>query len=321
VLTVLTTTDLNRLPPDQLGREVKYGCLLSIGHWLCLCLCLHLTKNENNRYRGLDDVGASKEESLIVRSCSMGTVFGPSPERPGHLTYVRSDCKRLTCPRCGPKRAFRYRQAIGVHAEEHRLTRMMTLTLDPKKCPVDDSVAYLRKCFSKFRVSLLRRLGHSVSFIAVVELQKSGMAHLHVLIGVYLEQRWIKEAWQRIGGGQIVDIRTVDVHRIKRYLSKYLTKDLLLSVPAKKKRISTSRDIRLFEKRTQPGWIWSKRLLGHHQSVLLLLGRTLEDMVRDDDGTLRVFTVNFSYCWDELLRTWRGTTTAHFESLPSMTIE
>ena len=31
MLTVLTTTDLNRLPSNQLGREIENGCPLSTG--------------------------------------------------------------------------------------------------------------------------------------------------------------------------------------------------------------------------------------------------------------------------------------------------
>ena len=227
---------------------------------------------------------------MIIRDCSRGTMYGPARDRPGETVYIRSDCKKLTCPRCGPKKAYRYRKAIGEKAEQKRLTRMMTLTLDPKKCPIEDSVSYLRQSFSKFRVSLLRRFGQSVSFIAVVELQKSGMAHLHVLIGVYLEQRWIKEAWQAVGGGQIVDIRSVDVHRVKRYLSKYLTKDLFLAVPQKKKRVSTSRDIRLFEKRENTGWSWTKGSISLYLSRLTLLKRSVDDIVRDDEDQLKAFT-------------------------------
>jgi hypothetical protein len=52
----------------------------------------------------------------------------------------------------------------------------------------------------------------------------------------YLDyEAWISQAWQSVGGCRIVDIRLVDIHRVGAYLSKYLTKDLLLSAPACKK--------------------------------------------------------------------------------------
>jgi hypothetical protein len=165
----------------------------------------------------------------------------------------------------------------------------LTLTLDPKRCAVEDSVAYLRQCFAKFRVALLRRFGKSLSFIAVVELQQSGMAHLHVLVGVHIEQAWISQAWQAVGGGSIVDIRSVDVHCIHAYLAKYLTKDLLLSVSAKKKRISNSRDIHLTEKKPMSEWQWSPDSIHSHLRRLERRGVwIIRDAIEDDAG-LAVF--------------------------------
>ena len=39
----------------------------------------------------------------------------------------------------------------------------------------------------------------------------------------------------------MVDIRYVDVHRVSRYLSKYLTKELLMSASLRSRRVTTSR--------------------------------------------------------------------------------
>ncbi len=57
-----------------------------------------------------------------------------------------------------------------------------------------------------------------------------------------------------MGGGRVVDIRWVDVHRIANYLSKYLTKDLILSAPRGTRRYTTSRDIQMFARRAPTGW-------------------------------------------------------------------
>lgn len=206
----------------------------------------------------------SNEQKLLEfenrkRDCSRGTIVGPSLRGPEYISHIRADCKKLSCPYCGPKKAKSYRRAIGEAAETNKLTRMMTLTLDPSKIDTQDSVAYLRKCFTKFRVYLHRKFGRAISFIAVVEEQKNRRAHMHCLIGIYLDQGWISQAWQAVGGGRIVDIRFVDVHRIHAYMAKYLTKDLMLSVSPGKKRVSTSRNIRLFEKKKSEGWFWKKR--------------------------------------------------------------
>jgi hypothetical protein len=186
--------------------------------------------------------------------------------------YIRKDCKKLSCECCGPKKARKYRRAISERAGENNLKRFMTLTLDPKKIPNgQDSISYLRDCFSKFRVYLGRKYdgGTKVSYISIVELHKSGIAHLHVLIGVFVSQEWISESWQAVGGGRIVDIRLVDIHRVSAYLSKYVTKDLLLMVPAKKKRISTSRNIRLFPpKEKKRGWVISSSSIEYNWEYL-----------------------------------------------------
>lgn len=188
--------------------------------------------------------------------CDHGSVYGPSRDVEGATVYLRKDCGKLSCKHCGPKKAARYRWAIAKQAEKHKLQRFMTLTLDPIKIDEDkDSVSYLRECFAKFRVYLGRRYGKErVHYISIVELHESGLAHLHVLVGMFIPQKWISENWQRVGGGRIVDIRLVDIHNVSKYLSKYVTKDLLLLVPAKKKRISTSRKIRLFDPKEKSGF-------------------------------------------------------------------
>jgi len=98
-------------------------------------------------------------------------------------------------------------------------------------------------------------LGTSVEFIAVVELQKTGLAHLHVLVSAYLPQEWLSEAWQGVGGGRVVDIRWVDVHRVSAYLSKYLTKRSLAEFPSGVRRFSCSKGIALWDRRpNKSGW-------------------------------------------------------------------
>jgi hypothetical protein len=109
------------------------------------------------------------------------------------------------------------------------------------------------------RVYLSRRSGQAVEFIAVVELQRSGIAHLHVLAGVYLPQEWLSRAWQAVGGGRIVDVRYVDVHRVAGYLAKYLTKDSLGSLPPGTRLFSCSRGIVLWPKKKASGWWLSRR--------------------------------------------------------------
>lgn len=175
-------------------------------------------------------------------------------------------CKSWRCLACGPRKARRLRHQIGVWAEEKQLTRLMTLTLDPQQVQ-GDAYAHLSDVWRKFRVYLQRQYGR-VSFIWVMELQKSGNPHLHVLVNRFIHQAWASRTWDAIGGGRIVDVRYVDIQRVKAYLAKYLTKPWeQMAIPARKRRCSASQDICLSrspdeesEGATQSVWrLWAGR--------------------------------------------------------------
>jgi hypothetical protein len=138
---------------------------------------------------------------------------------------------------------------IAQTAERLKLNKLLTLTLDPAKLQGQESTKYINGVFADFRVYLKRRLGYAPDYIRILEYQKNGNAHLHVLLNRYLPQDWVSEAWSSVGGGRIVDIKHVDIHRVSRYLSKYLTKQMLMLAPKSARRVTTSRTIRLLEKR------------------------------------------------------------------------
>lgn len=226
------------------------------------------------------------------RRCGVWSVQGQETNR---LRYVRLGCKRWTCPQCGPKKAKRLQRAIAEKATQNGMNRFLTLTLNHATCTPHDSVGYIRECWNKFRTSLKRRHGKTISFISVLELQpKSGYAHLHVLVDRYIKQAWISEAWQAVGGGRIVDIRQVDIHRVAPYLSKYLTKVLILAgVPPGQRRYTTSRDIRLFVRQESGLWKLMKA------PVEFIYSQELGDIEceqRDSDGILQWFVVVEKSC-------------------------
>jgi hypothetical protein len=112
------------------------------------------------------------------------------------------------------------------------------------------------------RVLLQRKFGGSIRFIAVLEFHKSGVAHLHVLVGLYIPQDWLSEAWQSIGGGKIVDIRCVDARRVSAYVTPYLVggkiERTLRLLPIRARIFSTSRGLSLSEKREKSRWWLNK---------------------------------------------------------------
>lgn len=215
----------------------------------------------------LTDFRTSATQAKRRFGCGEGTLVGPLTEAQAQgqaqakdYGYKRHLCSAYKCPRCRPVKLRHVRNQVTHVATERKLTRFVTLTLDPAKIPQGVlSHAYLRECWRKMRVYLSRRSGRSVEFIAVVELQRSGIAHLHVLVGVYLPQEWLSKAWQAVGGGRIVDVRWVDVQRIAGYLAKYLTKDSLQTLPSGTRLFSCSRGIVLWPKKKSSGWWLSWR--------------------------------------------------------------
>jgi len=193
----------------------------------------------------------------LGRSCGRHTLIGRVD---GQYVHKRSRCKSYTCGLCGPRKIRQVRKGIVRRALEHKLQRFLTLTLDPKKFPSDLDVAgkiqYLQGVWRKMRVYLRRKLGKSLVFIAVVELQQNGNPHLHMLVGSYLPKEWISAAWQALGGGSFTRIEYADVHRVAAYISKYVTDESLQDLPAGTRRFSTSRGLALFDRSTgKSGWI------------------------------------------------------------------
>jgi hypothetical protein len=243
-------------------------------------------------WRYISSTSSSSSSSLDSKKpnrngfCGRWSLSGPVPEGDAkHRQYGRLGCKRWTCPRCGPSKAKRLQRAIISSAQGNKLCRLLTLTLDPRSCRPEDSIPYIRDCWNKFRTSLKRQSGGSISFIAVVELQRSGYAHLHILIDRYIEQGWISTAWQAVGGGRIVHVQHVDIHRIGPYLSKYLTKEMFLGVvKARHRRYTTSRDITLFVKIKSGRWTVHKVPL---ECLYELCRRELLEVFHDRAGVLQ----------------------------------
>jgi hypothetical protein len=202
----------------------------------------------------------SKPNRPKGRHCGKYTLIGSGKDG---YTHHRFRCKSYSCGRCGPKKIRRVRKRIVQRAIEHNLQRFLTLTLDPKKMEpgwgVKEKIAFLYEIWRKMRVYLRRKLKKSLAFIAVVELQKSGNPHLHLLVGSYLPKQWITAAWQALGGGWATRIEYADVHRVAAYLSKYFTDESLSDLPAGTRRFSTSKGLALFERsKGEGGWVLVK---------------------------------------------------------------
>jgi hypothetical protein len=201
------------------------------------------------------------------------------------------NCKTWNCSYCGPRKAKRYKHAIRRAAEDLQLCRFLTLTLDPAKI-VGEPVPYLNATFAKLRVYWKRRYGVAPKYIRILEFQQNKNPHFHILIDRYMPREWIQESWVAVGGGRMVDIRYVDIHRISRYLSKYLTKELLLSElpPFRSRRVSTSRGIKLLDNglKSDIDWEFKKHAI---EIFSRLFQRYVITMSVDEEGCLEAFSI------------------------------
>ena len=196
-------------------------------------------------------------------SCGGYSVIGPLKGQPGKFGYKCLFCGSYRCNRCRKPKLRKVRARVAQIATEHKLTSMATLTLDPRKLSPAErkrTDRYIRKVWRVMRVSLARKhgKGKSLAFVGVLEFQKNGNAHLHILLDKFISQEWLSEAWESIGGGRIVDIRYVDVHRVSAYLSVYLAGDkvehTLSLLPQRARIFTTSRNIVLWGKKPASGW-------------------------------------------------------------------
>jgi hypothetical protein len=120
------------------------------------------------------------------------------------LRTTRVNCKCWRCEYCGPRRAKYYKRCIRIAAEKHKLSRLLTLTLDPGKvrgCPF----VFLNRAFSHLRVAWRREYVTAPKYIRVLELQKKRpptSAHSsRSLDDSRLDQAKVGELRRRLHGG------------------------------------------------------------------------------------------------------------------------
>jgi len=157
-------------------------------------------------------------------------------------------CGSWDCYCCGYRMRMNLIEEIKrVTAQRPRMSRLLTLTLDPDKAPTDqgDRHRYITERWNALRTRLKREIG-DFSYIWVREEQESGLPHLHAIVSRYLPQGIVSEAWDDLGGGEIVDIRKIErTEKAAHYVGKYLTKNALSGLPDGIQRYNSSADITL----------------------------------------------------------------------------
>ncbi len=173
------------------------------------------------RFPAPDPPPPTEDDPLSVQLCGTGIIVYEDQET-GQLCIVPTRCKSWGCPSCRIyKQALLKAQAMAGNPE-----RMITLTLrSGSPLRIYLQVDQLRKR-RRLLVQRIRRTFGTFEYFEVLELQRNGTPHLHVLCrGTYISQRWLSTAWLRISGSPIVHIRKIDtVQRGAQEATKYVTK-------------------------------------------------------------------------------------------------
>jgi hypothetical protein len=144
----------------------------------------------------------------------------------GRVQIKPAPCNSWGCDTCAPRR----RDTVEMAIEDGKPDALVTLTTRraPGACPIA-----ARRDLGKWTLEFFRRVerltGQHVERFNVCEKHRSGWPHLHVACRgwKFVDVRTLWSIWRSItGGSDGVNVKRIPPKRIKRYLAKYLGKDL-----------------------------------------------------------------------------------------------
>jgi hypothetical protein len=131
--------------------------------------------------------------------------------------------------------------------ERPELRRLLTITLEPETAPAgkDAQHGHLTDRWNALRTEINDRYP-GLSYVWIRhEGDENGRPHLHLLVDRYLPQETLSVLTERVGLGPVVDIRRVNARNAAHYLTSYLGKGALASLPKGTNRYGSSSDISL----------------------------------------------------------------------------
>jgi len=134
-------------------------------------------------------------------------------------------CNNWTCEICRPRRV---RQLIGT-AIRGKAKIFVTLTVNPGlPGTAEDRCKLLIMYWRKIVKDACKRYGYKkIPFLAVVEAQKSGEPHLHIIARVpYIAQHWLSNRMKHYLNSPICWVEEIKSRRkLGNYIAKYIGKD------------------------------------------------------------------------------------------------
>jgi hypothetical protein len=156
-------------------------------------------------------------------------------------------CGSWDCYCCAHRMRMNFIEELERLVEERpEMRRFLTLTLNPERAPGDteEQHRYLTERFNALRTELNDRYD-DLSYIWVREEGESDNPHLHLIVDRYLPQRELSALSERVGLGEVVNIKRISARNMAKYLTKYLTKGSMANLPKGARRYGSSADIDL----------------------------------------------------------------------------
>lgn len=168
------------------------------------------------------------------------------------IQFVYLRCKQWSCPYCARVNAqvlyVKVKRGVEGCLEAERRdgfrddysVKFLTLTLPGREWRAEtareDAESIIKHSFKKVISQLRRKLGH-IEYVWVMEFQRDGFAHLHVvLVGQAIAPPEVKglieKLWREQQGMGFIKFNTVKggARGIASYVSKYITKELATGV-------------------------------------------------------------------------------------------
>ena len=136
----------------------------------------------------------------------------------GRQSVASDEDKALNRAKTLHRASNRVRRLINANIGEH--SKFITLTFA-------ENVTNLKKAnyeWKKFKQRVEYELGYKLQYVAVVEFQKRGAIHYHVVMfnAPYIKNKRLNELW---GHGFVKINRIKHVDNVGAYVTKYMTKD------------------------------------------------------------------------------------------------
>lgn len=221
-------------------------------------------RDKTNSLPGLNSPEIRFCPDLKIRA---GLVTSESRHEISRFDFL-SPCNRWDCPKCGPRKRWKLIKKIAFG----KPNKFLTLTTAPKEKEsprqvFERTAPRISRLFRKYR-----KADENFRFARILESTKKGFPHYHFCINSkFIPQAELSEAWAKLTGAKIVDIRSLKGRAIN-YIAKYITKSD--TVDYTRQRVSFSknwpREEKIKNEFDLDGWqtIWNEDLPSYAATLL-----------------------------------------------------